>query len=308
MYSSCPSGYSNPPQFPNYEIKKCDFWTCPTYGTSDYFNMCGTSNAHPLINSLGYQLPKSGDGCLGALFVSITGGSGFDGYSGIMWWEYIQGQFTQPLVSNHTYSISFYVSLAEYSDLYIKEFGAYMSQNPITSPNSAALTVTPQIKFTNPNYFKDTINWTLVSGSFIASGGENYITIGNFNNDMTTDTLRRYEAEIPPLVTYFFIDNVAGYDVTNSDTVNSNNCDEIIPNVFTPNNDSVNDVLAFKICDQIIRTTIYNRWGNVIFATDKINYYWDGKTTSGEQCLDGNYFYVIETEEKKYKGFVQLVR
>ena len=70
-----------------------------------------------------------------------------------MWWEYVQGQFTQPLIANHKYNVSFYVSLAEYSDLYIKEFGAYMSQTPISSPNSAALTVTPQVKFINNTYF-----------------------------------------------------------------------------------------------------------------------------------------------------------
>ena len=70
---------------------------------------------------------------------------------------------------------------------------------------------------------------------------------------------------------------------------------------------NVNDVLRFTTCGKIIKTTIYNRCGNLIFDTDKTNYYWDGLTTSGEQCVDVYYFYVIETK-KTFKGFVQLVR
>jgi hypothetical protein len=36
--------------------------------------------------------------------------------------------------------------------------------------------------------------------------------------------------------------------------------------------------------------------------------YWDGRTNSGEVCNDGTYFYVIKTDEKYLKGFIQLIR
>lgn len=308
IYSSCPSGESSPFQAPNYEITKCTGWTCPTYGTSDYLNLCSTN---PLINpnfAFGYQLPYSGNGYLGGFFSSYTGGAGNDGYSGIMWWEYIQGQFVQPLIANHKYRVSMYVSLAEYSDLCIKEFGAYMSQTPVTSPNTAALTIIPQVKFFNGNYFKDTINWVQVSGEFVAIGGEQYITIGNFKDNVTTDTLRRYYSTsiVMPFVTYFYIDNVLAFDIT--DSLYGAGCSDIMPNVFTPNGDSINEVFKFNLCDKTIKTIIYNRWGIKVFETDKANYYWDGRTTSGEPCSDGSYFYIIQGEEKNYKGFIQLVR
>lgn len=86
----------------------------------------------------------------------------------------------------------------------------------------------------------------------------------------------------------------------------------VLPNVFTPNFDSINDVFKPQL-DEIIELsfTIYNRNGNLIFETNRINGFWDGRTTSGEPCNDGVYFCVLTAtgvEGKKYKEktFIQL--
>lgn len=86
----------------------------------------------------------------------------------------------------------------------------------------------------------------------------------------------------------------------------------IIPNVFTPNYDSVNDVFR-PYLDEIteVQYSIYNRYGNLIFETKKLNGFWDGRTTSGEPCTDGVYYCVLTAtgiDGKKYKekSFVQL--
>lgn len=201
-YSSCPLNGTSPFQAPNYEINKCTGWTCPTYGTSDYFNICSSS---PVVgvpnNSVGSQLPYSGNGYLGAFFTSYIGGFDTTNY----WWEYVQGEFTQALEYDKIYKFKMYVSLAEYSDLMIKEFGAYISSNVISNPTPACLRVTPQLKFNFLNYFNDTINWVPVEAIYIANGGEKYITIGNFKDNNHTDTLRRYSTEHPPFVTYIYI-------------------------------------------------------------------------------------------------------
>lgn len=84
--------------------------------------------------------------------------------------------------------------------------------------------------------------------------------------------------------------------------------DEQMPNVFTPNGDQVNDLFSFTKCDNILKTTIYNRWGNEVFKTEKQNHFWDGRTTSGEECADGTYFYVIITDEITYQGHIVLIR
>ncbi len=86
----------------------------------------------------------------------------------------------------------------------------------------------------------------------------------------------------------------------------------ILPNVFTPNFDSINDVFR-PYLDEIkeVNFSIYNRYGNLIFETSRVNGFWDGRTTSGEPCTDGTYFCVLNAtgiEGKKYKEktFVQL--
>lgn len=86
----------------------------------------------------------------------------------------------------------------------------------------------------------------------------------------------------------------------------------ILPNVFTPNFDSINDVFK-PITDEIteLSFSIFNRWGNLIFETQRINGFWDGRTTSGEPCQDGVYFCVltakgIDNKEYKLKTYVQL--
>ena len=86
----------------------------------------------------------------------------------------------------------------------------------------------------------------------------------------------------------------------------------ILPNVFTPNFDSINDVFKPRL-DEIteLNFSIYNRYGNLIFETSRLNGFWDGRTTSGEPCNDGTYFCILNAtgiEGKKYKEktFIQL--
>lgn len=63
-----------------------------------------------------------------------------------------------------------------------------------------------------------------------------------------------------------------------------------IPNVFTPNNDGVNDLFVPLISKGIVsmNTVIVNRWGNKIFENNKLLIEWDGKDVS-----DGTYFWII---------------
>lgn len=64
---------------------------------------------------------------------------------------------------------------------------------------------TPQIN--NSSGYFDSLNWTLVSGTYIASGGENWIVIGNFKDDATTSTSVYNSLGAPSC--YVYIDNVS---------------------------------------------------------------------------------------------------
>lgn len=102
-------------------------------------------------------------------------------------------------------------------------------------------------------------------------------------------------------------------NILNSDSLASNDI-VIIPNVFTPNNDGVNDV--FKITTKNLtefNCKIYDRWGLLVKELKKTNEAWDGYTPGGLQCTTGVYYYTLTASSevgKEYNehGFVQLVK
>ena len=86
-------------------------------------------------------------------------------------------------------------------------------------------------------------------------------------------------------------------------------------NVFTPNNDGVNDF--FKLegltkCGEA-EIIIYNRWGQEIFKSNDKDFKWDGKTTNGEPVSEGVYFYLGSFKKQneplvKLHGSITLIR
>lgn len=92
----------------------------------------------------------------------------------------------------------------------------------------------------------------------------------------------------------------------------------IIPNIFTPNEDGINDFFEpSEMLGGVSNCTIsiFNRWGNEVVSRRYTGYYqWNGKTADGELCNDGVYYYKINLEgycgdeEAELTGFVQLVR
>lgn len=91
-------------------------------------------------------------------------------------------------------------------------------------------------------------------------------------------------------------------------------CNIKVGNVFTPNNDMVNDVLPFTTyCNAKYEAVIVNRWGNIVFQSDEPTEEWDGTDLQGNLLSDGVYFYRIyvdyENQEDELKsGFIHLQR
>jgi len=74
-------------------------------------------------------------------------------------------------------------------------------------------------------------------------------------------------------------------------------------NVFTPNNDGVNDVFQFNMLNIVeIELTILNRWGNVMFTTTDVNASWNGKS-NGIEAEPGVYFYNFKAKGAQNEEF-----
>lgn len=87
----------------------------------------------------------------------------------------------------------------------------------------------------------------------------------------------------------------------------------VMPNIFTPNNDTRNDIFTpMEICGVAAGTLkIFNRWGQLLFETSDLGKGWNG-SINGKKAADGVYFYLAEyinfrNEQKKKKGWLELV-
>ncbi len=107
------------------------------------------------------------------------------------------------------------------------------------------------------------------------------------------------------------------YSCSNKATVYvDEHCDTIhpfelkIPNVFTPNNDGINDEFKIIYEGTIMNfyIEIFNRWGNKIFESTDLNFKWEGTNYP-----DGVYFYLISARDRKnkkeeYKGTLTILK
>ncbi|GAB4203622.1 MAG: hypothetical protein Fur0023_10670 [Bacteroidia bacterium] len=77
------------------------------------------------------------------------------------------------------------------------------------------------------------------------------------------------------------------------------NCEILIPNTFTPNDDGKNDFFApILSCDySYYNLTIYDKWNNIVFSTTNPNAKWDGRY-KGNPLPEDVYVYKLETIEK----------
>lgn len=91
-------------------------------------------------------------------------------------------------------------------------------------------------------------------------------------------------------------------------------CSVQLPNIFTPNNDLANDFFTpvSNTCASITKTTIVNRWGEVVYYVESSSPSWPGTDQSGRELTEGTYFWTIEyvnnSETENQHGFVMLMR
>ncbi|MGC4102022.1 choice-of-anchor L domain-containing protein [Ferruginibacter sp.] len=109
------------------------------------------------------------------------------------------------------------------------------------------------------------------------------------------------------------LDHDVVYTVTASNAIGCTAVDEIkikvyrgpeiyVPNAFSPNGDGLNDLLkAIPVgIKDFHYFRIFNRWGNIVFATQNYTTGWDGKIKGGLQTPGTTYVWIAEGVD--YKG------
>lgn len=161
-------------------------WYQPTLGSADYFHLCGTRECGVPKNKLGFQQPHNGDAYCG-IYCSK------DDYR-----EYFQTRLLRRLRQGDSIVVSFYVSLSEESTGAVATLGALFTPDRIADTTrslfldrrhtrlgtnvvqTVSYPYTPQVYNSPARPLDDTRQWQQVTGLFVARGGEQYITLGNF--------------------------------------------------------------------------------------------------------------------------------
>lgn len=92
-------------------------------------------------------------------------------------------------------------------------------------------------------------------------------------------------------------------------TIIMSHMDENIANIFTPNNDGLNDEFKVNYTGtpaSDFNLSVFDRWGVLVFSSTNPNVKWDGRTTAGLKVSTGTYFYVLVNSGVRYKGYVAL--
>ncbi|MBL7892565.1 MAG: gliding motility-associated C-terminal domain-containing protein [Bacteroidia bacterium] len=184
------------------QIAKAIPWQMPTLGHPDYFNSCVLDiKFQTPTNSLGFQYPKTGVAYIG-FSPFVIGNTDYR--------EYAQVKLDSILKPCVDYFVSFYINKANSVPYAVSTIGAYLSNTAISRSDYSNFTYKPQINSDSTKPIVDTTSWVKISGVYNAKGGEQYLTIGNFSDDLHTklDSFPPYQNSNMPMA-YYFLDDVS---------------------------------------------------------------------------------------------------
>ncbi len=200
------------PGFPGRLEPDAFYWESPTNAPADLFAQCATSASVGVPNnSRGSLQPSDGENY-----------AGFIGYFSSIndYRQYLSIQLLEPLQAGEEYEISFNLALATNFSIAIDQLGIHLSSTELP-PNFSInlLNATPQV-VTPVGQALDSKSWQEINLSYTATGGEQYIYIGNFNSDANTNVTNAPGGSFNNMA-YYYIDEVSIVGNVSSETVDA---------------------------------------------------------------------------------------
>ena len=73
----------------------------------------------------------------------------------------------------------------------------------------------------------------------------------------------------------------------------------VLPNIFTPNGDRVNDLFEIEIGDKLeFQIVVLNRQNQLVFKSGDPHFQWDGTMLNGEPAPEGVYLYYFSAKDR----------
>lgn len=193
-------------------------WIVPNRATPDYFNRCNKEDVGIPENFAGSLEPKEGNAYIGLILKESFNPKDVkyepdkDEYSR----EYITAKLLKPMKRTKLYCVSFYWSLAKYSDYAVDAIGVYFSREKFNIKNDGIITAKQQI-FKKGKLLKTKNKWEEFCGVITPHGGEKFITIGNFTATKDIQYVKVDSAgnNFMSKYAYYLVDNVRVFMVDN---------------------------------------------------------------------------------------------
>lgn len=183
--------------------------------------------------------------------------------------------------------------------------------NPINVSNEIVITVhsLPIANFTftpnDPSDLNSTVQFTNLSENATISS---WNIDGSINNEWNPTHTFNTNSNLDVSLT---VSNVFCSDSIHIEIPFSTMNAYFIPNAFTPDGDQFNQVFKPVFNDTFDENgytmTIYNRWGEVVFETTKINEGWNGKTSTTKSVQDGIFTYTIKCVTKNSNEHFEII-
>lgn len=179
-------------------------WNTPNFGSTDYFNACSKDVGE--TNFFGEQSARTGKGFAGMYVLAP------DNYR-----EYVQGQLSKPLLIGETYTMTFYISLAENCSHAIRDLGVLFLKEPFKQNSDKLLNPNQVLNDISDSYFVlvnsqshyiEKRGWEKITFEYVAKGFETHFIIGNFDRNSKISKIKVHNSKDPD-ASYYYIDDVS---------------------------------------------------------------------------------------------------
>ncbi len=216
--------------------------------------------------------------------------------------EYLSIKLNNKLENNKKYTIKLKVAAANKSFYYTDELGIAFNSDSLIRKDWNTISIVPNLKSEKFKAINDTIGWRNLEWEYLANGTEQFLTIGNFRNDINTN-LQTSGIKSFIRLAYIYLDDITITKfIAASDSIKAENLPVIsnptsvtinkkviVPNVITPNNDGFNELFIIENLPLYSHLIVRNKKGIVVY--NSVNY---KNNWNGDDLLTGNYLYELK--------------
>ncbi|MFK8038167.1 MAG: OmpA family protein [Crocinitomicaceae bacterium] len=179
-------------------------WVSPTKTAADIYSSIIRDDFGSPENVNGKEDPQDGSAYAG--FTSFS-------YGDKLPRSYVSTKLKLPMHKGQTYCVKFYVSLAEGSKYGSNNIAANFSKKQYNINEDKSIMGKSSVMHVENPIFSGQFGWEEVCGTYIAEGGEKFLTIGNFSSNGETVSERMKKPTDfrgqQAIRAYYYLDNVS---------------------------------------------------------------------------------------------------